>query len=121
MELTKYQKCPVPEVAEYGVKSGMDHLELVFGCSREISGINTFSNKKTFFSKHSFLSINFSKKTELFFFSFKENNILSMLTCCLADPKSQLSSCIVHDCHDPKVNTSLEDAIEYGLMKIGAS
>lgn len=44
-----------------------------------------------------------------------------MLTCCLADPKSQLSSCIVHDCHDPKVNTSLEDAIEYGLMKIGAS
>lgn len=51
MELTKYQKCPVPEVAEYGVKSGMDHLELVFGCSREISGINTFSNKKNLFFK----------------------------------------------------------------------
>ena len=70
MELTKYQKCPVPEVAEYGVKSGMDHLELVFGCSREISGINTFSNKKTFFSKHSFLSINFSKKNRTVFFSY---------------------------------------------------
>jgi len=51
MELTKYQKCPVPEVAEYGVKSGMDHLELVFGCFREISGINTFSNKKNLFFK----------------------------------------------------------------------
>lgn len=88
MELTKYQKCPVPEVAEYGVKSGMDHLELVFGCSREISGINTFSNKKNlfFFQNILFCPLTSVKKTELFFFSFKENNILSMLTCCLADP-----------------------------------
>lgn len=35
MELTKYQKRPVPEAVEYDVKSGMDHLGLVIGCSKK--------------------------------------------------------------------------------------